>query len=305
MILNTGIHRNKNRVYERKAIKMKKYGKVLTAGTLAMGMLLSTAGTGVTAFAASDAEYTKNEDIYVRLAQDGSVDSTHVVNAFTVTKAGEIHDFGDYDKVQNLTDLEPIETEKDEHTFTAEEGSFYYQGDIDQAELPWEFKITYLIDGDEAGEEELAGAEGDLEIRIGIRKNPSCPDEAFFNGCLLQVSLTLDPELCENIQAEGASISDAGADKNITFVVNPQTEADLSVKAEVENFELDDITINGTPAADMPVSYVSAENTSVGKAAFMISADGVKIPEKETEPVQEEKTGLLDKIADLFSGLLD
>lgn len=276
-----------------------KYKKITTC-CVAFGTLLTL---GTTAFAASDAEYTKNENIYVRLRQDGSVDGTYVVNSFQVTKEGEITDYGDYSTVRNLTNTEKIETDKREHTFFAEEGKFYYQGDITNAILPWKFDITYFLDGDEAEEEELAGAEGDLEIHMKIQKNPALMDETFFKGYLLQTSFTLDPELCDNIQAEGAVVSDAGSNENITYIMNPGAEAEIVIKAEVTDFEMDDIIINASPAGDMPFSFVEADNTKFGKATFAISAEGVAIPEQEQNEAVEADEGFLNKLRNLFKNL--
>lgn len=279
---------------------MKKYGKLSTAVLSAVGaaLLMSTA-----AFASSDAEYIKNENIYVRLEQDGDINGTYVVNAFKVSKAGEVTDYGDYSKVQNLTDLSEIKSDKNEHSFYAEDGKFYYQGDIEKARLPWEFDIVYTLDGDEVENEELAGASGDLEIRLKIRKNPAFTDDRFFAAYMLQVSFTLDPELCDKIKTNGASVSDAGANENITFIVNPETETDLIITAEVENFEMDDISINGVAAVDMPLSFVSEDNSNMGKTSFLISAEGVKIPEPEPEQAPAEGKNFWEKLLDLLKEL--
>lgn len=300
---------------------MKRYGKKLMSGALALGLVFAM---GTTAFAASDAEYTKNENVYARLEQNGEVSGAYVVNTFHVTKEGEITDYGDYDKVQNLTDLEAIESDKDEHTFTAGEGKFYYQGDIEKAELPWNFEIVYTLDGTEVEKEELAGQTGELEIRLRVRQNPAFADVTFFQSYMLQASFTLDPALCDQIHAEGiaagenasasdgeqtagttiqTTMTDAGANENITFIVYPGTEADLVITADVENFEMDDIAINGTAAAEFPKSYVSDENTSVEKTTFLISAEGVTIPEPVVEEAAAEEPGFLDKLMDLFKGL--
>ena len=289
----------------------KSYKKVMT-GVLTAGMICSM---GMTAFAASDAEYTKNENVYVRLEQDGSVNGTYVVNSFKVTKAGEITDYGEYDKIQNLTDLEEIQSDKDEHVFQAEEGKFYYQGDLEKAELPWTFDITYTLDGEEVKGEELEGAEGDLELRIQIRKNPAFTDEAFWGAYLLQSTVTLDPELCKNIEAESisvpqeegeeavtnpASIADAGGDERITFTVNPGTETDLLIKAEVKDFEMDDISIVAAPVGGGAKSFVSADNNKISQTIFAVSAQGVTIQEPEVKEVVAEKTSFLDKVKSLF-----
>ncbi len=282
----------------------KKYAVKTAAGAMAAGILVSgmLMTPGTTAKAASEAEYTKNENVYVRMAPDGTVNGTYLVNSFTVTKDGDITDFGEYDKIQNLTNLETIEQDKDEQTFTADKGKFYYQGDIEKAELPWTFDITYTLDGTEVDETELAGAEGDLEILMQIRKNPAVADETFWNGYLLQVTTTLDSAFCEDIQAKGASISDAGANEQITWVVNPGTEADLKITASVKDFEMDDISIAGAAATDLSVSFVSDQNEHMGKTTFIMSAEGVTIPDEEPAPVeQDQQTGFLDKLRSLFS----
>lgn len=299
---------------------MKKSYKRITALVLTAGM---ACGMGISASAASDAEYTKNENVYVRLEQDGQVDGVYVVNAFQVTKAGEISDYGDYASVSNLTNLDSIESDKEEQLFPAEEGKFYYQGNMENAELPWNFDIVYTLDGDKVEGEELEGAEGELEIQIQIRKNPAFTDETFFSTSLLQATVTLDSKLCDHITAEkatfpavegaeptveAASVADAGGNEQITFTVNPGMEADLTVKTDVENFEMDDISIAGVPMGAMAAaegiqktpSFTSAENTHTEQIVFAVSAPGVKIPDPVAEKVVEEKTSLLEKIKSLF-----
>lgn len=278
---------------------MKNFVKKLMSGVLALGLSCTM---GINVFAASDAEYTKNENVYVRLEQNGEVKGTYVINSFDVTKEGEITDYGDYDRVQNLTNLDELESDKDEHTFIAPKGKFYYQGDIDKADLPWTFDIIYTLDGEEVEKDKLAGREGELEICLKVRKNPAFTDETLFRSYMLQVSFTLDPELCDKIQAEGATISDAGANENVTFIVNPGTETDLVITTDVENFEMDDISINTSAVAPTPVSYVSDVNNTE-KTTFIISAEGVAIPEPIEEEAIIDEPGFLDKIVDLFNSL--
>lgn len=296
---------------------MKKKRLAMILSVTAAAMIMNTAA--VPAFAADqEADYSKNENVYVRLTDEGSVESTHVVNSFQVTKAGEITDYGDYSNVQNLTDRTVIEQKKEEYTFSVEKGKFYYQGDIDNPELPWDFDITYYLDGDKVDTDELAGEEGDLMIKFDIQKNPAYENEIFFKTYMLQVSFTLDPKLASDIKADGGTISDAGANENITFVVTPNTETVLKIQAEVEQFEMGDITINALSAAPShegkdkkgksgnALSFAHADNTNVEKTSFMISAAGVEIPEQEEiiESVAEEgfMEKLIERIRSLFGG---
>lgn len=277
---------------------MKQYGKRL--GAIILTAILACSLGTTTVFAASDATYTKNENVYARLEQDGDVKGTYVVNTFHVTKAGDITDYGDYDKVQNLTTLDEIKTDHKEHTFYTEEGQFSYQGDINKAELPWLFDITYVLDGDEVEQDELAGKSGDLEIHMHIRKNPSVTDKTFYEGYLLQITCTLDPDLCENIKAKGGTIADAGSNQQITYLVNPGTGADIKITAEVEAFEMDDITVTAIATKDSAKSFVDTKNKKMGTTTFLISAEGVTIPDPEPFVAEEEHTNFLDKIVNLF-----
>lgn len=306
----------------------KKLAAAFLAGVMAVGAAFVPAAD---TWASSDAEYSKNENVYVRLDTDGDVEGTYVVNTFTITEAGEITDYGDYASVMNLTNLDGIVQDGDEYSFYAEKGKFYYQGNLDHAQLPWKFEITYLLDGKKLKEEEIAGAQGDLEIHMEIKKNPAVSNSAFYDAYLLQVSFTLDNDLCRDIEAKGASITDAGAKEQITFTVLPdaaqamqeetsdeedtQEEAsedeeaqdeessgiELVVKAEVEDFEMDDISIAGAPMAVFPVSFVSEENTEMGQTVFIMSAQGISIPEEEVvveETVDDRNffEKLIDKI---------
>lgn len=310
--------------------KEKKIIPLALAGALVMG---SAAVPASQVYAADAAVYSKNENVYVRMNQEGEVSGTYVVNSFTVEEEGEITDHGDYDSILNLTNLDEIEEDKDEYKFYAEEGKFFYQGNLDDAELPWKFRIRYLLDGKEVEPEKLAGAEGDLEIHMYVKENLSAENAEFFPAYLLQVSLTLDNDLCEDIVAEGASITDAGMDQRITFTVMPNdenvegtseeeyqegenpeeegTEAEpeetgeyrkLVVSASVTDFEMEDISINGVAMADFPVSFASDKNTMTRQSMFIMSAEGIAIPEEETEEVVEEEDNrnfivkLVDKI---------
>lgn len=61
----------------------------------------------------------------------------------------------------------------------------------------------------------------------------------------MQVNMTLSTENCENISAEGATVANVGADKQISYTVLPGKGLDAEVTAEVRDFEMDAIAING------------------------------------------------------------
>lgn len=274
--------------------------KKAMAVTLGSMMILSM---GTTVSAVSDGDYTKNENVYVALDSEGKVSGTHVVNIFHVTKEGDIIDYGDYDKVVNLTNLDEIESDKEEHNFYSEEGKFYYQGDMSDVELPWLIDIDYYLDDEEMTSEELAGQSGDFEMHIRVKENPQASHDEYYNNYMLQISVPMDTEVFDNTICEGGIISDAGKNEQVTFVVSPGSDGNFKITAEVENFELDSITMNGVQqvyerpkeegSGEMKTvivpSFTSSANKTVNQVMFLMSTEGIKIPEPPTPEIVENK----------------
>src|SRR5699024_8032716 len=75
--------------------------------------------------------YAKDEVVYGTLFLNGDAKAGYIINVFEVEKAGRIPDYGRYSEVKNLTNLEKITTEKNEVQAGAEEGKFYYQGNVE------------------------------------------------------------------------------------------------------------------------------------------------------------------------------
>ncbi|MGN0691789.1 MAG: hypothetical protein ACI4K7_05535, partial [Oscillospiraceae bacterium] len=77
----------------------------------------------------------KEEVIYVLAGADGSVDSVYAVNSFD---GGDITDYGDYSDVKLLNIDGSISQSGDEIIFSSAEGKrVYYQGTMNEAEIPW------------------------------------------------------------------------------------------------------------------------------------------------------------------------
>lgn len=192
------------------------------------------------------ASYTKNENVYASLAADGTASDAYVVNHFSVGSSGKIVDYGQYDDVKNLTTLGSLTKENNSIDFQAEEGEFYYQGQIKNVELPWKFAISYKLDGKSITADELAGKTGKLEITFKSTKNDKA-DESFYDNYLMQVSLTLDSEKVKNIVADGATIADAGANRQLSFTALPGSDAEFVIKADVNDFTMSGFSIAAVP----------------------------------------------------------
>lgn len=183
----------------------------------------------------------KEEVIYIITDAAGNVINVNAVNIFG---KGEVTDYGTYSAVKILNSTENINYGDGKVDFITEKDRVYYQGTMENAEIPWNINITYTLDGEQISPENLAGKSGNADIHISITKNDKC-NETFYNNYALQVSLTLDTEKCENIKAEDATIANVGSDKQISYTVLPGKGLDAHITADVTNFEMDAITING------------------------------------------------------------
>ena len=135
--------------------------------------------SAVSASASEAAQATEKEEVvYVMLQKDGSVKNTYVVNSFA---GGDITDYGDYDSVKMMNTSDAVRQQGDRITLTSSADKVYYQGELKDAEIPWNISLRYYLDGKEYTADELAGKSGELEIRFQITKNEACRGDFFEN----------------------------------------------------------------------------------------------------------------------------
>lgn len=184
----------------------------------------------------------KEEVIYVNLGADGSVSEVVVVNSFDDLN-GEVLDYGEYDEIRNMTTTDEIVSADGCITIETDSETLYYEGVLNDAEIPWDIDISYFMDGTEYDADEIAGMSGELEIDISISENDEC-EGSFFDDYALQMSVTLDTDIAKNICADGATIASVGADRQLTYTILAGSGCDYVITADVTDFEMDAIAIN-------------------------------------------------------------
>lgn len=209
--------------------------------TLASLLVLNSAIPAFAADTSGVAPSEKEEVIYITLDASGTLKNTYVVNSFS---GGSITDYGNYASVKMLNTSDPIEQNGDIITFSTSASKAYYQGELTDAEIPWNISLRYYLDGVEYSAAEIAGKSGELEIRFQITENTACFD-TFFDDYALQASFTLDTEQCNNISAPDATIANVGSDKQLTYTVLPGEGIDTTITADVADFEMSAVSING------------------------------------------------------------
>ncbi|MGN0803674.1 MAG: hypothetical protein ACI4MF_13865 [Candidatus Faecivicinus sp.] len=215
---------------------MKKWIAALLAICLMTGSLLAPA-----AMAAE-----KNEIVYVNLRSGGDLDAVYIVNRFEASSPETVVDYGRYYKVTNLSDATPLEQNSDSVRLTVPAGTLFYQGDPISAALPWSFRVSYTLDGAPMRTEDLSGQSGALEMQITI--GPGSEELTdFYEHYALNMTVTLDGNRCGKITAEGATIANSGTDRLLTYVVLPSPDVTYTITADVTDFAMVDISINGVP----------------------------------------------------------
>ncbi|MBR7061363.1 MAG: hypothetical protein IKI34_06495 [Eubacterium sp.] len=213
---------------------------------------------------------SKDEVVYATLDNNGEAIEAYVVNILDVEERGNFTDYGAYSSVENLTTTDELKSKNGSVSGWAEKGKFYYQGNIDYAKLPWIIDIKYFLNGNEITANNLAGKSGELKIVIKTSKAPNI-NPAFFENYLLQISITLSTLKCSDIQAKGATVANAGYDKQINFTALPNKESESVVTAKVQDFSMSGIGINAVPynmEIEMP-------DTSEMTGGFAQLSDGI------------------------------
>ena len=211
---------------------------------ISMAMLFVAPMT--TAYADVNAN-NKEENVYINLKDDGSVEGIYVVNEFDAGNQTTITDYGKYSSVLNLSTNEEIKVNGDMITFnTDDNGMFYYQGNMESTKIPWNIDISYYLDDKEVQASSLAGKSGKLKIAISIKDNEDMED-TFFDNYLLQMTATFNSEKCKDIVSEQATIANVGDTKQLTYTILARGNSEFTIEADVTDFEMDPITINAVP----------------------------------------------------------
>lgn len=217
----------------------------------------------------------KEEVVYAHLDGAGTVDRVFVVNAFP-DATGDFVDYGTYTEVTNLTNTDKLDRKADHVKIGAENGNFYYQGELADPQLPWTVQISYTLDGREVNRSDLKGANGALEMLVKVRKN-QVVDPVFFDHYMLQIQVTLDTKYFSQIEAKDATIASNGTSRVISLTSMPGKASDFLITANAKDAHLGQMQAVGLPfamAIDLPdASQYTSDLVDLEKAIAAI-ADG-------------------------------
>lgn len=242
-------------------------GRALVTGALVTSLTLSPVlACPLAAYADADgvsSSVKKDETVYVKTDASGAVKGAYVVNLFNAAHDATVEDAGSYAEVLNLTDSQKL-VQKDGSVKLKVSGDepFYYQGTLDaNTELPWDIDVTYLLDGREVAADELAGASGELEIRLAVTSKADGGGDAsdFANSCVLQAQGSFDESRFTLEDAGDATAAHVGNSTTVTAMVLPGESEAFSIKGDARDFVYD-----GWQVAAMPLSMAIDISSAVG-----------------------------------------
>ncbi|WP_245250988.1 YhgE/Pip domain-containing protein [Virgibacillus litoralis] len=269
-------------------MRFKRITAVFMICLLVMPTTLVTAATNESS---ADGTYSeKSEVVYATLNANGDQKEMYVVNSFTVDKPGKMVDFGPYTGIENLTNLTDMKLNDNQVSFTAKEDEFYYQGNIKNKPLPWDINVSYKLNGETVSPDELLGKDGQFEIHIDTKANQKA-NSNFFENYMLQISLPLNSEIYQNIEAENGTIANAGKNKQVTFTVMPEKEESFVVKADVKDLEMESIEISAVTSS-MSIDSPDSEDMT----------EDMKSLSDATEEINDGVGELNEGIAELNNG---
>ena len=217
--------------------------------TLALALLCASfafAAPEKTGEAAKTPAYTKSEVVYGMLESDGSLRETYVVNRFESDDPCQLDDYGAYTQVANLSTTLPLACKDEKVSFEKGKDPFFYQGVLKDAQLPWNVSFYYTLNGKSISPANLAGKTGLLGIEVRTKANPQV-NKAFYESFVLQVTITLDGDLCTDIKAKDATVAASGKDHTVAFTVLPGHDGNFKLSAQVKDFEMASAQIAALP----------------------------------------------------------
>ena len=217
-----------------------KYSRRITAAVLA-GLMLCTNMGGANEVYGAPAGVDVDETMYVNLDYYGKTSKVNVVKSCNFNGNTEYTDYGTYENVVNMSNGEAPRIGDGTVTWTMpadQTGRFYYQCTMgnDQMTLPWDFDVSYKLNGVPVNADQLAGASGLIEINVKATPNDGAR-EYYRNNMLLMVAVPVDMSKCYSVDAEGAQTQNLGETTAVVFTALPGEEGDYTVRIGTDRFE--------------------------------------------------------------------
>ena len=235
-----------------------KFRKRVTASVLTAALLCTSAGSVPVYGAPAGADV--DETMYVNLDYYGKTTKVNVVKGVNLNGLGKITDYGNYINVENMSTSDAPVLGDGSVTWNLPEGQkgrFYYKCTMDneQVVLPWDFDVSYKLNGVPTDGNKLAGANGLIEINVKATPNDNA-DLYYRNNMMLMVTVPVDMSKCYSVDADGAQIQSLGSTTAAVFSALPGEEGDYTVRIGTDSFETTGVIMAMAPGTIDDLNHI-------------------------------------------------
>ena len=244
----------------------------LTAATLITSMIsINMAGN----IYAGPPAVSVDETLYVNLDYYGKETDSSVVKGVTLNGIRSFSDYGTYKDITNMSNYAEPAVDGDTVTWQLPEDTkdrFYYECQLNNGEvvLPWDFDISYKLNGIPKEAQDLLHADGLVEIDVHCIPNKNA-NIYYQNNMLLQVATLVDMEDVNSVEAPGAQIQSLGTYKAVLFAAVPGQEKTFHIEISSHDFESSGVIMMMVPGTLDQISDIA--DVKEAKDTFKDSAD--------------------------------
>ena len=228
----------------------------LTAASLVLAFTLPQAAQAAAPTVETD------ESVYINMDYYGAPTNTRIVKGVSLNGHTEFTDFGSYADVYNMSTYdEPVIKDNSVYWKLSDTSKqrFYYEcipTDKVNIQMPWNFDVSYKLNGVSVKAEDCVGANGLVEITIHAVPN-SYASDYYKNNMMLVCGTGIDMSKALSIDAPGAQVQSVGTYKLVVFMGMPGEESTFTVRIGSDNFENMGMFMFMTPATLSSLDIIS------------------------------------------------
>ncbi len=203
-----------------------------------------------------------DETVYINMDYYGAPTNTRIVKGVNLNGHTEFSDFGDYKDVYNMSTFdEPTLREGSVYwKLNTDKNRFYYEcipNDTVNIQMPWNFDVSYKLNGVPVEADKCAGASGTIQMDIHAVPN-SYASDYYKNNMMLVCATGIDMSKALSIDAPGAQIQSFGTYKLVMFMGLPGEENTFTVRIGSDDFESMGLIMFMTPATTSALDIMSS-----------------------------------------------
>ncbi|MFD1945782.1 hypothetical protein [Nocardioides aestuarii] len=289
---------------------------------LALGAVAIAPGA-VAADDSGDVDVVNTETVQVYINSDGEIERQSVYEQLSFTGDGtvDVANPVETDGLRNLDGFGGVSAEDGVQDVSVTVDGYERLRSVSDytGDLPLEFDITYLLDGEEIEPGDLVGKSGELEVVYTVRNVTAQPQEVSFpdgkGGTMTEtvdvpipivgsMALTVPPSFTDvtSEQANIAGDGKGGTKLSFTMTLFPplgSDEMEFSYKAQVS-----DAVVPATSVTALPVNPLEVPTFKTAGDSYQSGSDtGIRLTEGATL-IDENLLKLRDGAAQLLDGLI-